>query len=392
MTKPHHKTSLFGLRRPFSSSRRSFLGLFVVGSLAFALAGEGNAAPVGKALPEMNAIWTLAISPDSKTIATGGEEETVSLWDVATSKIRKVLPRQKPHVEIEKNYVFALNYSPTGKELAIGYGDASIVLWNQDNGSIINTGSMHQGSIYAVAFSADGKWMASGANSSEDDVVKIWDATTGAQIGIVDNLQFRAQALAFSPDSKYFACSTADGSIVLLEIEGNKVTVLSPPAAPAPAPTIGIPNPVIPGGIIPMPGMPGMGEDGLQTPRVEATDFARTLAFSPDSTTLIVGTTKNEIKRWNVQTKEPKSAWKGSAQDIGGISSVAFSPDGKRILVCNGVDNAGPVELRDAVTGRILDTLTKTSTNGAGAFAPNGKFVAVGSRGAEDPLTIWTLD
>jgi WD40 repeat protein len=328
------------------------LGVSCLGLMTTCVLG----APTERALPEMNQVWALAISPDSKTVAAGGDGETVSLWDVETGEARHVLPRQTPKIEpMPKNYVMSMAFSPNGKELAVGYNDGAIVLWNQENQAVVNTGRVHNGSVHSLAFSPDGKWMASGSNSGGDDIVKIWDAATGKQVGFVEDLKWRAEAVAFSPDSKYFACGTADGSIVLLEIEKEARTVLHQPVA-------------------------GGG------------NYAWSLAFSPDSSTVAAATYDNEIKRWDVQTKQAKPTWMGSGKANDGITSVTYSPDGKRVLISNGSNLKGPLEIRDADTGAIIEVLAEGMVRGTGAYSPDGRFIAVGNRGKSDTLSIWTLE
>jgi WD40 repeat protein len=67
-------------------------------------------------------VFSLAYSPDGKTMASGGWEPTIMLWDAAASKEQATL---RGHAE----WVSSVAFSPDGKNLASGSTDYTIKLW-----------------------------------------------------------------------------------------------------------------------------------------------------------------------------------------------------------------------------------------------------------------------
>ena len=108
---------------------------------------------------------SVAFSPDGKTLASGGWDKTVRLWDVATGTEKKIL---RGHLDS----IHSVAFSPDGKTLASGGWDKTVRLWDVATGTEKKILRGHLDSIYSVAFSPDGKTLASG---SSDGTVGLWD-------------------------------------------------------------------------------------------------------------------------------------------------------------------------------------------------------------------------
>ncbi|MEH2025364.1 nSTAND1 domain-containing NTPase, partial [Nostoc sp.] len=100
-------------------------------------------------------------------------------------------------LEGHSNYVYSVAFSPDGKTIASASGDNTVKLWNAATGKEITTLNGHSNYVYSVAFSPDGKTIAS---ASGDNTVKLWNAATGKEITTLNGHSNYVYSVAFSPD------------------------------------------------------------------------------------------------------------------------------------------------------------------------------------------------
>jgi hypothetical protein len=176
--------------------------------------------PTGKTVKHLvgptEAASALAFSPEGKLLASGrdfdfprrhGQDDPIQLWDVATGKeVRRFIGH--------KDTVMSIAFSPDGKWLATGAQryDATLRLWDVDKGNEVFALKGHGGEVRSVAFSPDGETIATG---SMDKTIRLWNPTTGKEKRLLSGHKADVMAVAFSPDGKTLASGSFDRTLRL---------------------------------------------------------------------------------------------------------------------------------------------------------------------------------
>lgn len=161
-----------------------------------------------------NGLSSVAFTPDGKVFATNNYYEGPQLWDFATGR---ALKRFK-HPSVEQ-----VVFSRDGKVLASVADDEVIRLWDVPGAKELRTLRAKGSTVWAVAFSSDGKQLASAGHN--DGSVKLWDVATGEELRSLKGHTGRSTRIAFHPDGKHLASAGADGEVKLWGIGASAKNV-----------------------------------------------------------------------------------------------------------------------------------------------------------------------
>jgi WD40 repeat protein len=179
------------------------------------------------------AIFSLAFRPDGKILASASADRTVKLWDVATGERRDTLSQSLKEL-------YAVAFSRDGKQLVAGGVDNRIRVWQISENATETTNPLldakyaHEGAILNLVFSADGELLLS---SAEDNTVKVWGARHLREKLLLETQPDWARALAFTADDKTIAVGRMDGSLGFYDAAtGKRIPALTarmtPPGTP----------------------------------------------------------------------------------------------------------------------------------------------------------------
>lgn len=315
-------------------------------------------------------VTDIDFSPDGKLIAaseTNVPHPTLRLFDVQTGTEKKrITPADKP-----SGWIQCLAFSPDQTKLAWGENGGQVTLWDVTTDRLIWREKIHQNRVNDVAFSPDGKLLASCADDGAALLRKVADPARGAQrldtgkgpgVGESSRDDLSSSggiSLAFTPDgARLVVGSGATAEISIWRIQDGKLV----------------------GRIEKAHGNSrGFGNPGLQT--VSVTPDGRQIVSSGQHTVPISETklkygsrnvTMTEIRAWDLETGKRVRDLNGD-QDHG-FGYAALSPDGKRIAV----GDFSILRILDAGTGRAEQTISLPGSWGKPPrFSPDGKIVAM---------------
>ena len=153
--------------------------------------------------PDTTSIRSPWRSAATARLATGTFREGLKLWDPETGLLLRT-------IHAHRHPVSALAFSPDGKWLASASFDRTVKLSDSTTGELLHTFDLHTGNVECVAFSPNGRRLASGG---EDKTVRVWDATTGREVLGLRGHTDRCGCVAFSPDGRRLASASSDGTI-----------------------------------------------------------------------------------------------------------------------------------------------------------------------------------
>lgn len=302
----------------------------------------------------------VAFSPDGKKIAAGGGLNTGSnlsiqteifIWDLESKKLIRLL---NGHI----GTVRAIAFSPDGKTLASGGDDENMAkIWDLESGRVINSLKEHLNNVYSIAFSPDGKLIATGEGdmilgNKNASTLRVWNAENGQVVFSMSGHEDDILGVAFAPDGNKLATVSVDTTIRIWEMTNTQ-------------------NPIVLKG---------------------HTGIIKTLCFSSNGKYLATGSDDKLTIIWDMESGKPKLTLKGQ---MSGISSVAFAPQiiensGMPQTIATGSYN-GTVKIWDLDSKNTPLIFQDTNTVVLSlSFSPDGQKIATGCM--DKTVKIWDLN
>jgi len=278
-------------------------------------------------------VQDLEFNPESTRLLSGSSDRTIRLWDVETGEPKGTIRNAGP--------VYSVCYIPgTPRRIAIGlrYGGVRIIsgsgmtlrtmkipgsspvsvatspdghwlasasgirvsVWNLDDENALPVEcDGHVSVIYAVRFSPDGKTL---ATAGQENIVNLWDATTGQELQTIKGHSGSIRELAFHPDARRLVTASIDSTLRVWDLKTRRSEVA----------------------------IEGISE--TETNSV-ASNHA---AFSLDGSKVVTGGRDGLVKLWNAESGELLESYSGRTDGQGRlvpVGSIAFGPKGERVFV-----------------------------------------------------------
>ncbi|NET17575.1 MAG: WD40 repeat domain-containing protein, partial [Okeania sp. SIO1H6] len=350
-------------------------------------------------LEHQGIVNAVAFSRDGKNIGTVSDDNTAKVWDAVTGKIKNTIDHKDTWIEGTLNVVVFnpdgkkiltatentvyysdivsgiyqyggnvrpikdLIYSPDGETLAV-VGEDIVQIQNNQTFATLK----HQGKINAVAFSSDSKII---ATASDDNTTQLFDTATGNSMTTL-NHQSSVNAVAFSPPTN----GKSSDSHIIVTASDDKTARLWQTAAGNGMITIKDSSSLVvfspDGKTITNGRRLWNAAKGEEVATLNDQSSVNTVAFSPDSKTIVTGGYDHTFGLWDTTTGKLIANLRHQSQ----VDAVAFSPDGKTIATTSYDHTA---RLWDAATGKEIAILLHPHQVHAVAFSPNSQTIVTGS-------------
>jgi RNA polymerase sigma factor (sigma-70 family) len=376
--------------------------------IALAHDGHGNDINVeiwslqeGKQVRSWNAhkghVWTIELSADGKTLATGGMDKTIRLWDVDTGKLLREIdgsPNVISKVALSRDGALVASLGSTEIKHATGSSfpwDHRIRIWNATKGKELcqlqmdaKAGQSSPPFFSMVAFAPDGKTL---ITAGSDGVLRVWDPASGKELRQIPLGTRGLTTLAFTVDSKTVAVASNSIRLIDLATGKDKLPALGPQHA------VGA-QPVAPDGRTAATineGYIQLWDATTGRPRdrigVEGHGVA-ILCPSADGRTLITIGEDKTLRVWDVPSGKERRRF-----DVPGISAapsglLSVTPDGATVVAAL---NDSSLRVLDSATGK--ERLNVPGINEAihrAALAPDGRTLIVCY--SDHTAHVWDVD
>jgi WD40 repeat protein len=342
---------------------------------SFEVAGGGN-------------VYCLALSPDGKTLVTGGDDKSIRVWDVNSAKVVRTLQGHADEIT-------SLAFSNDGTQLASGSKDQSIRIWNLSSSDEHRDFAGHTGFVWSAVFSNDGKLFASGG---ADRKIIIRDTATGDILRTISAHALAVTALAFNQDGTRLVSSGGDRLVklwnvktgeLIKEFQGHTSAVMAVAFSHDD-------NLILSGGADKIARLWDVEKGTTVQIFPDVRSPISSVAIRKDARQALIGCADGTLHVYNIAAVPTETAY-AVAHDSG-LGGLAYSPDGARVATCGGDKLIRLWKLPDSATPTPpieLDRKLSTALKGhAGplssvAFSHDGRLLVSG--GSDIILKVWDV-
>jgi len=332
-----------------------------------------------------DSVWRFADAPASRFAATSSQDGSVILWDRRQPRPRMLLDTAPPS-STRLPQVDDIAWSPDGRLVAVAADDRRVIVFDVEAGRREMALDGYEGEVASVAFSPDGRWLASGSWTGE---LRLWDLRASESIAL-PNQNNAVPHVRWSPDGSWLASLDHPNALIIWDLETRQ------PRARWTSSFASHEKPVISFAVHPDGSRVAVCDDNgfievfsLESLRVTNNDMGhseavRALAFRHDGLLASCGVDRR-VHLWNIETGDLTEALKGHR---GPVLSAAFSPDGS-ILATGSYDST--IILWDVASRQpFASPLTGHTGWVTGlVFSPDGRRVA--SCGRDGLVYLWDV-